>query len=104
MRVNLRGLHSTPATLSDGTKVTYWYAWRNGPRLRGQPGTPEFIASFNQAAAFSNTKRQNDQQNGLARQQQKGGKAKRINWLQHQPCSPTRGLRDRARAPHSLRI
>lgn len=25
---------------------TYWYAWRGGPRLQGQPDTPEFIASY----------------------------------------------------------
>lgn len=34
------------------TKVkgrTYWYAWRGGPRLRGEPGTPEFMASYNEA-------------------------------------------------------
>jgi integrase len=28
---------------------TYWYAWRGGPRLCGEPGSPEFIASFNEA-------------------------------------------------------
>ncbi|MGE0524373.1 MAG: tyrosine-type recombinase/integrase [Variibacter sp.] len=27
----------------------YYYAWRNGPRLRGEPGTPAFIASYNEA-------------------------------------------------------
>jgi integrase len=27
----------------------YRYAWRNGPRLRGEPGTPEFVASYNEA-------------------------------------------------------
>jgi hypothetical protein len=30
---------------------TYWYAWRGGPRLRGQPGSPEFHASYNEAVA-----------------------------------------------------
>lgn len=25
---------------------TYYYAWRGGPRLRGEPGSPEFIASY----------------------------------------------------------
>lgn len=28
---------------------TYWYAWRGGPRLRGQPGTPDFITSYVEA-------------------------------------------------------
>lgn len=27
----------------------YWYAWRGGPRLRGEPGSPEFMASYNEA-------------------------------------------------------
>jgi integrase len=33
---------------------TYWYAWRGpplGPRLHGKPGSPEFIASYNEAVA-----------------------------------------------------
>ena len=27
----------------------YYYAWRGGPRLRGEPGSPEFMDSYNQA-------------------------------------------------------
>jgi len=27
----------------------YYYAWRGGPRLRGEPGSPEFIASYHEA-------------------------------------------------------
>jgi integrase len=27
----------------------YWYAWRGGPRLTGEPGTPEFNASYQRA-------------------------------------------------------
>ena len=46
MRVELKGIHSTFATLADGTKKVYWYAWRDGPRLVGEPGSPEFIASY----------------------------------------------------------
>src|SRR5262249_9120267 len=49
MRVNLKGIHSAHATLADGTKIVYWYAWRGGPRLYGEPGTPEFMASYNAA-------------------------------------------------------
>ena len=30
---------------------TYWYAWRGGPRLRGEPGSAEFWASYNAAIA-----------------------------------------------------
>jgi hypothetical protein len=51
MRINAKGLHWTPVTLADGTQNTYWYAWRGGPRLIGDYGSPEFIASFNAAIA-----------------------------------------------------
>jgi integrase len=51
MRVRLRGINSYTAKLADGTTKTYWYAWKGGPRLLGEPGTPEFIASYNEAAA-----------------------------------------------------
>ena len=51
MRVRLRGINSYTAKLADGTTKTYWYAWKGGPRLEGEPGTPEFIASYNEAAA-----------------------------------------------------
>jgi integrase len=27
----------------------YYYAWRGGPRLSGEPGSPEFVHSYNQA-------------------------------------------------------
>src|SRR6516162_9038516 len=51
MRVSLKGVHSAHATLADGTKIVYWYAWRGGPRIYGEPGTPEFMASYNAAVA-----------------------------------------------------
>jgi hypothetical protein len=51
MRINAKGLHWTPVTLADGSKKTYWYAWRGGPRLTGDYGSPEFIDSFNVAIA-----------------------------------------------------
>ena len=51
MRVDLKGIHSAHAILADGTRITYWYAWRGGPRLSGKPGTPDFIASYNEAMA-----------------------------------------------------
>jgi integrase len=52
MRINAKGLHWTLATLADGTKKIYWYAWRGGPRLVGEPGSPEFIASYSAAIAI----------------------------------------------------
>lgn len=51
MRVRLKGINSITKTLADGTRRTYWYAWKGGPALRGEPGTPEFVASYNEAAA-----------------------------------------------------
>lgn len=46
VRVDLKGVAKVKAK-----GRTYWYAWRGGPRLRGAPGSPEFIASFNEAHA-----------------------------------------------------
>ena len=44
VQVNLKGIAKVRAK-----GRTYWYAWRGGPRLRGEPGTPEFMASYNEA-------------------------------------------------------
>jgi hypothetical protein len=51
MRVRLRGINSVRKRLADGRIKTFWYAWKGGPPLRGEPGTPEFIASYNEAAS-----------------------------------------------------
>jgi integrase len=51
MRVNLKGINSITKRLADGSCRTYWYAWKSGPPLRGEPGTAEFVASYNEAAA-----------------------------------------------------
>jgi hypothetical protein len=51
MRVRLKGLNSITKKLADGTVRTYWYAWKGGPPLIGEPGTPEFIHSYNEAIA-----------------------------------------------------
>ena len=44
VRVELRGIAKTKAK-----GRTYYYAWRGGPRLRGEPGSPEFHISYNEA-------------------------------------------------------
>jgi len=46
VKVDLKGLHKVTAK-----GRTYCYAWRGGPRLRGEPGSPEFHASYNEAIA-----------------------------------------------------
>ena len=51
MRMRLRGINSVKKKLADGTAKVFYYAWKSGPPLRGEPGTPEFIASYNEAAA-----------------------------------------------------
>jgi integrase len=42
VKVELKGIAKVTAK-----GRTYYYAWRGGPRLEGEPGTPAFIASFN---------------------------------------------------------
>ena len=49
MRVNLKGVHQVQCTLATGERVKYYYAWRCGPRLVGEPGSPEFIRSYEAA-------------------------------------------------------
>ena len=51
MRVRLKGINSITKKLADGTRRTYWNAWKGGPPLRGEPGTPEFVHSYNEAIA-----------------------------------------------------
>ncbi len=51
MRVRLKGINSKRKRLADGSVKTYYYAWKGGPPLRGHPGSPEFLASYNAAVA-----------------------------------------------------
>jgi integrase len=49
MRMQLRGINRVTKRLADGRSRTYYYAWKGGPALRGKPGTPDFIAAYNEA-------------------------------------------------------
>lgn len=51
MHVRLKGVNRVSKKLADGSRVTYYYAWKGGPRLPGKPGSPEFVAAYNQAIA-----------------------------------------------------
>ncbi|MFN5999375.1 MAG: tyrosine-type recombinase/integrase [Paracoccaceae bacterium] len=51
MRVRLKGINKVNKRLSDGSRVTYYYAWKGGPRLPGQPGDQDFITAYNVAVA-----------------------------------------------------
>jgi integrase len=62
--VRLKGLNRVRVKRADGQHVVYWYAWKGGPRLDGEPGTPEFIASYNAAVADRKAPR-NDNLAGL---------------------------------------
>jgi integrase len=44
VKVDLKGIKKKRAK----GKI-YYYAWLGGPRLKGEPGSPEFMASFNEA-------------------------------------------------------
>lgn len=47
--VRLKGLNQTTVRLADGRRVTYWYAWKGGPRLPGKPGDPDFVKAYAEA-------------------------------------------------------
>ncbi|MEE9387044.1 MAG: tyrosine-type recombinase/integrase [Paracoccaceae bacterium] len=51
MRVRLKGVNKVRKRLADGSFATYYYAWKSGPRLPGNPGSPEFVAAYNCAVA-----------------------------------------------------
>ena len=61
MRVQLKGIHAVKVKLASGATATYYYAWRKGPRLVGEPGSPEFIASYH--AAIQSSRREPDRSN-----------------------------------------
>lgn len=51
MRVDLKGLHKVRKRLAGGKAEIYYYAWRGGPRIDAEPGTPDFVRLFSEAAA-----------------------------------------------------
>ena len=51
MRVHLKGVHRVELRLATGETRTYYYAWRGGPRITAQPGTPDFIRCYQEAHA-----------------------------------------------------
>jgi integrase len=46
VRANLKGVFPTYKTRKDGSRRTYWYHRATGKPLRGDPGSPEFIADY----------------------------------------------------------
>jgi integrase len=51
MYVRLKGINFSNKVLADGTRRTYWYAWKGGPQLPGKPGSIEFKAAYDAAVA-----------------------------------------------------
>jgi integrase len=51
MRVRLKGIKWSIKKRADGTSKTYWYAWKSGPRIDAEPGTPEFMRLYDEAVA-----------------------------------------------------
>ena len=52
---NARGAsHVSTKSQEDSSRPQTWAAWtcwKGGPPLRGEPGSPEFVASYNEAVA-----------------------------------------------------
>jgi hypothetical protein len=48
MRIRLKGINSKRKKLADGSFKTYYWLGKGGPPLRGEPGSQEFSASYNE--------------------------------------------------------
>jgi integrase len=55
MRIRLKGINSKRKRLADGSIKIYYWAWKGGPPLIGEPGTPEFSASYTKAVTSKMT-------------------------------------------------
>ena len=68
VRANLKGVFATYEPRKDGTRKTYWYHRATGKRLRGEPGSAEFISDYAEAAKCNRERLANpDTFNGLIR-------------------------------------
>ncbi len=50
VRVHLKGVNTAKKKLADGSFKKYYYHRDSGKRIKGEPGTPEFVASYAEAA------------------------------------------------------
>jgi integrase len=53
VRANLKGVFGTYKRRRDGSRETYWYHRATGKRLRGLPGSPQFMCDFAGAESAS---------------------------------------------------
>lgn len=47
----MKGVHRVTKRLASGEVAVYHYAWRGGPRIPGEPGSPEFLTALAAAKA-----------------------------------------------------
>lgn len=73
MDAKLVGLHTVKATLRDGTKAVYYYAWRGGPRIESKPGTKAFLQEFARLTRGRETESKNETVGWLADQYHASG-------------------------------
>lgn len=78
MRIRLKGINPVSAVLASGRKVTYYYHRASGIRLTGEPGTPEFMASYSTADASGKKARQVGTLAGIIREFEETAKWRRL--------------------------
>ena len=67
VRVNLKGVFATYKRMRDGSRKTYYYHRATGKRLRGEPGSSDFITDFASAEATVTPHRITETLSGLIR-------------------------------------
>ena len=55
MRIHLKHVNPIRKRLADGTLKTYYYHRRTRKRIEGEPGTPQFLASYKLASLWDGT-------------------------------------------------
>lgn len=45
-KVDMKGVHKVCRKLAGGGVATHYYAWRGGPKITAEPGTPEFFTEW----------------------------------------------------------
>lgn len=68
MRIRLKGINTVKRKLAGGQTRTDYYYRKTGVKLTGEPGTPEFLRSYEAAAKAPSHKPATDTVSGLIRQ------------------------------------
>ncbi|MCJ2105642.1 tyrosine-type recombinase/integrase [Methylobacterium sp. E-041] len=68
MRIKLKGINKVRKTLADGTVAQHYYHRRTRTKLQGEPGSPQFLASYNEAERKPTRPPEGDTLSGLIRQ------------------------------------